>query len=76
MSKTTKKQKEAAKKVMVEALPNMVKFLKNPECVAAIEKEGYQLNVSAIFKALTDAAGWKVNMNEVFVDNKKVKNGR
>ena len=75
MSKITKKQKEAAKKAMTESLPNLVKFLKNPECVAAIEKEGYRLNVPAIFKTFTDAAGWKVNMNEVFID-KKAENGR
>jgi hypothetical protein len=48
-----------AKKEMAQSLPIMIQLLNNPTFVANANDAGYQFDAPAIFKAFTDAAGWK-----------------
>jgi hypothetical protein len=51
--------KLGAKKEMAQALPIIIQLLNNPTFVANANDSGYQFDAVAIFKAFTDAAGWK-----------------
>lgn len=51
--------KLGAKKEMAQALPIMIQLLNNPTFTANANDAGYQFDAVAIFKAFTDAAGWK-----------------
>lgn len=52
-----------AKKEMAQALPIIIQLLNNPTFVANITDGGYMFDGIAIFKAFTDAAGWKFSQN-------------
>lgn len=51
--------KLGAKKEMAQALPIIIQLLNNPTFVQNANDAGYQFDAVAIFKAFTDAAGWK-----------------
>lgn len=55
--------KLGAKKEMAQALPIVIQLLNNPTFVANANDAGYQFDAPAIFKAFTDAAGWKFSQN-------------
>jgi len=55
--------KLGAKKEMTQALPIIIQLLNNPTFVANANDAGYQFDAPAIFKAFTDAAGWKFSQN-------------
>jgi hypothetical protein len=55
--------KLGAKKEMAQALPIIIQLLNNPTFVANANDAGYQFDAPAIFKAFTDAAGWKFSQN-------------
>jgi hypothetical protein len=55
--------KLGAKKEMAQALPFIIQLLNNPTFVANANDAGYQFDAPAIFKAFTDAAGWKFSQN-------------
>lgn len=55
--------KLGAKKEMAQALPFVIQLLNNPTFVANANDAGYQFDAPAIFKAFTDAAGWKFSQN-------------
>jgi hypothetical protein len=48
-----------AKKEMAQALPVIIQLLNNPTFVKNVNDGHYQFDAVAIFKAFTDAAGWK-----------------
>ena len=52
-----------AKKEMAQALPIIIQLLNNPTFVKNVNDAGYQFNAVAIFKAFTDAAGWKFSQD-------------
>jgi len=52
-----------AKKEMAQALPIVIQLLNNPTFVANANDAGYQFDAPAIFKAFTDAAGWKFSQS-------------
>ncbi len=54
-----------AKEEMKKALLIILELLNNPSFCSTIVGEGYRFNADAIFKAFTDAAGWKMNSNFV-----------
>ena len=51
--------KLGAKKEMAQALPIIIQLLNNPTFVQNANDAGYEFDAVAIFKAFTDAAGWK-----------------
>ena len=55
--------KLGAKKEMAQALPIIIQLLNNPTFVANANDAGYQFDAYAIFKAFTDAAGWKFSQS-------------
>ena len=55
--------KLGAKKEMAQALPIMIQLLNNPTFVQNANDAGYQFDAVAIFKAFTDAAGWKFSQD-------------
>jgi len=55
--------KLGAKKEMSQALPIIIQLLNNPTFVANANDAGYQFDAPAIFKAFTDAAGWKFSQS-------------
>lgn len=55
--------KLGAKKEMAQALPIIIQLLNNPTFVANANDAGYQFDAPAIFKAFTDAAGWKFSQS-------------
>lgn len=55
--------KLGAKKEMAQSLPIVIQLLNNPTFVANANDAGYQFDAPAIFKAFTDAAGWKFSQN-------------
>ncbi len=55
--------KLGAKKEMAQALPIVIQLLNNPTFVANANDAGWQFDAPAIFKAFTDAAGWKFSQN-------------
>jgi hypothetical protein len=55
--------KLGAKREMSQALPIIIQLLNNPTFVANANDAGYQFDAPAIFKAFTDAAGWKFSQN-------------
>lgn len=52
-----------AKKEMAQALPLIMQLLNNPTFVSNINDGYYQFDGIAIFKAFTDAAGWKFSQD-------------
>jgi hypothetical protein len=48
---------------MSQALPIVIQLLNNPTFVANANDAGYQFDAPAIFKAFTDAAGWKFSQS-------------
>jgi hypothetical protein len=48
-----------AKKEMAQALPIIIQLLNNPTFMTNVTDGGYMFDGIAIFKAFTDAAGWK-----------------
>jgi hypothetical protein len=52
-----------AKKEMAQALPLLMNLLNNPTFVANVNDGGYIFDGIAIFKAFTDAAGWKFSQD-------------
>jgi len=52
-----------AKKSMAQALPIIIQLLNNPTFVKNANDAGYQFDAVAIFKAFTDAAGWKFSQD-------------
>src|SRR5665213_131369 len=48
-----------AKKEMAQALPIIIQLLNNPTFVQNVTDGGYMFDGIAVFKAFTDAAGWK-----------------
>jgi hypothetical protein len=52
-----------AKKEMAQALPVIIQLLNSPVFVKNINDSGYQFDGVAIFKAFTDAAGWKFSQD-------------
>lgn len=52
-----------AKKEMAQALPIIIQLLNNPTFVANVTDGGYMFDGIAIFKAFTDAAGWKFSQS-------------
>jgi hypothetical protein len=52
-----------AKKEMAQALPIIIQLLNNPTFVKNVNDAHYQFDAVAIFKAFTDAAGWKFSQN-------------
>jgi hypothetical protein len=52
-----------AKKEMAQALPVIIQLLNNPTFVSNVTDGGYMFDGIAIFKAFTDAAGWKFSQN-------------
>jgi hypothetical protein len=52
-----------AKKEMAQALPLIMQLLNNPTFVQNITDGGYMFDGPAIFKAFTDAAGWKFSQD-------------
>jgi hypothetical protein len=55
--------KLGAKKEMAQALPIIIQLLNNPTFVQNANDAGYQFDAVAIFKAFTDAAGWKFSQS-------------
>lgn len=55
--------KLGAKKEMTQALPIIIQLLNNPTFVTNANDAGYQFDAPAIFKAFTDAAGWKFSQD-------------
>ena len=55
--------KLGAKKEMAQALPIIIQLLNNPTFVANANDAGWQFDAPAIFKAFTDAAGWKFSQS-------------
>lgn len=55
--------KLGAKKEMAQALPIIIQLLNNPTFVQNANDAGYEFDAVAIFKAFTDAAGWKFSQN-------------
>jgi hypothetical protein len=55
--------KLGAKKEMAQALPIIIQLLNNPTFVANANDAGYIFDAVAIFKAFTDAAGWKFSQD-------------
>jgi hypothetical protein len=55
--------KLGAEKEMAQALPIMIQLLNNPTFVQNANDAGYQFDAVAIFKAFTDAAGWKFSQD-------------
>jgi hypothetical protein len=55
--------KLGAKREMAQALPIIIQLLNNPTFVANANDAGYQFDAVAIFKAFTDAAGWKFSQS-------------
>lgn len=55
--------KLGAKKEMAQALPIIIQLLNNPTFVKNVNDTGYQFDGVAIFKAFTDAAGWKFSQD-------------
>jgi hypothetical protein len=55
--------KLGAKKEMAQALPVIIQLLNNPTFVQNANDAGYQFDAVAIFKAFTDAAGWKFSQS-------------
>lgn len=55
--------KLGAKKEMAQALPIIIQLLNNPTFVKNVNDGGYQFDGVAIFKAFTDAAGWKFSQD-------------
>jgi hypothetical protein len=52
-----------AKKEMAQALPVIIQLLNNPTFVQNVNDGHYQFDAVAIFKAFTDAAGWKFSQS-------------
>jgi hypothetical protein len=52
-----------AKKEMAQALPVIIQLLNNPTFVKNVNDGHYQFDAVAIFKAFTDAAGWKFSQD-------------
>jgi hypothetical protein len=52
-----------AKKEMAQALPIIIQLLNNPTFVKNVNDAHYQFDAVAIFKAFTDAAGWKFSQD-------------
>lgn len=52
-----------AKKEMAQALPLIMQLLNNPTFVSNVNDSGMIFDGTAIFKAFTDAAGWKFSQN-------------
>ena len=52
-----------AKKEMAQALPVIIQLLNNPTFVKNVNDAHYQFDAVAIFKAFTDAAGWKFSQS-------------
>jgi hypothetical protein len=52
-----------AKKEMAQALPIIIQLLNNPTFVKNANDQGYQFDAVAIFKAFTDAAGFKFSQD-------------
>lgn len=52
-----------AKKEMAQALPIIIQLLNNPTFVKNVNDGHYQFDAVAIFKAFTDAAGWKFSQD-------------
>lgn len=52
-----------AKKEMAQALPVIIQLLNNPTFVKNVNDSHYQFDAVAIFKAFTDAAGWKFSQD-------------
>lgn len=52
-----------AKKEMAQALPLIMQLLNNPTFVQNVTDGGYMFDGVAIFKAFTDAAGWKFSQD-------------
>lgn len=52
-----------AKKEMAQALPVIIQLLNNPTFVKSVNDGHYQFDAVAIFKAFTDAAGWKFSQD-------------
>jgi hypothetical protein len=48
-----------AKKEMAQALPVIIQLLNNPTFQKSVNDAHYQFDAVAVFKAFTDAAGWK-----------------
>jgi hypothetical protein len=55
--------KLGAKKEMAQALPIIIQLLNNPTFVKNVNDAHYQFDAVAIFKAFTDAAGWKFSQD-------------
>ncbi|VVB52836.1 Uncharacterised protein [uncultured archaeon] len=55
--------KLGAKKEMAQALPIIIQLLNNPTFVKNVNDGHYQFDAVAIFKAFTDAAGWKFSQD-------------
>jgi hypothetical protein len=55
--------KLGAKKEMAQALPIIIQLLNNPTFVQNCMDAGYIFDAPAIFKAFTDAAGWKFSQS-------------
>lgn len=54
-----------AKKEMAQALPVIIQLINNPVFTKNLNDAGYQWDAMAIFKAFTDAAGWKFSQDFV-----------
>jgi hypothetical protein len=54
-----------AKKEMAQALPILIQLLNNPTFADNLSNSGMKFDALAIFKAFTDAAGWKFSQNFV-----------
>lgn len=52
-----------AKKEMAQALPIIIQLLNNPTFVQNVTDGGYMFDGIAVFKAFTDAAGWKFSQS-------------
>jgi len=52
-----------AKKEMAQALPIIIQLLNNPVFVQNVNDGGYMFDGIAVFKAFTDAAGWKFSQS-------------
>lgn len=54
-----------AKKEMSQALPIIIQLINNPVFTKNLNDAGFQWDAMAIFKAFTDAAGWKFSQDFV-----------
>ena len=54
-----------AKKEMAQALPIIIQLINNPVFTRNLNDAGFQWDAMAIFKAFTDAAGWKFSQDFV-----------